>query len=64
MSVKLHLIIYLYVKSNDVAKAYLLQIKNEKPKINQSFVTKWTKGKENWQKIPITNPYDKEFILK
>ena len=64
MSVKLFLIISLDVKSNDVAKAYLLQIKSEKPKINQSFVTKWTKGKENWQKIPITNPYDRELDIE
>ena len=52
------------VRSQDVARAYLLQIKSEKPKINQSFVTKWTKGKENWQKLPITNPYDKEIEIE
>jgi hypothetical protein len=42
----------------------LLCIQSEKPKINESFVTRIIKGRETWQKLPITNPHNKELEVE
>lgn len=52
------------VRTQQLIKSILLQIKSEKPKIQQSFVTKCPKGRDMWQKVPITNPYDTDLIVE
>jgi len=45
-------------------KSYLLQINSEKPRIKQSFVTKCYKGREMWQKLPVTNPTNEQLVVE
>jgi hypothetical protein len=64
VSVIYQFLINLDVRTQSLVQSYLLCVKSEKPKINQSFVTKVIKGRETWQKLPITNPTDKELEVE
>ena len=51
-------------RTKQVIKSILLKLKSEAPRIKQSFVTKCAKGRDMWQKLPITNPFDKEIKVE
>lgn len=52
------------VRTQSLVQAYILQIISSKPTIKQSFMTKCVKGREMWQKLPITNPYNTDFEIE
>ncbi|CAI2360854.1 unnamed protein product [Moneuplotes crassus] len=52
------------VRTQTLVQSYLLCIESERPRINQSFVTKCYKGREMWQKLPIINSENRDLEIE